>query len=596
MLALCLGAGLAVWLTVPTHTKAPELRKAPFYLALDNLAAQPVVHYSGSAAGVGEWDLKVTSGGEELGTVSFAGQQIDILTVGGRTYVKPPQELLAGLPGDAPSSALKGQWITGDDTLSAALPKGLGTPAALADSLWAGLEKATDFPQVGDAPVVIGSDRAWRVTTPDGVLYVSAAKPYRVLRVGPDSSRAGGTPSSAAAADQRTPAGQRLPAAQPPSAAPLTAGRVAPAAAGGLNGLGRTNFAQMSPSDVDQTLGDLKNQTEKLKSAVDLGIQFDVEGQESLDCSDSSCTVTAHVTSTTTAGSASRVSGTVTARLTATVTVNGKDGGGCTGQATLPVNGSGTISCPDPEVAPIVAEIKEQAQEEANEEAEESGHDAEVPYTLDYGGTAEVWAEAVVQATVDTYVSGEQDEQSAADQWAKDNSDCEEAAFTGPAGADMEPVGLVARPVRHGAAAVDDTSGDGGAADDPDGAEACAGSADGLTDDDWNAIDDKYGPQVADGVDYNEQVMHGPDRARAASHTIPGIGHDPQALARYFAKYRNVPFTHVDSRIEEGASKAYAVYDEDKGVAIIKNSRMIHGYLMSPESFAKRFDPIKEGG
>jgi hypothetical protein len=52
-------------------------------------------------------------------------------------------------------------------------------------------------------------------------------------------------------------------------------------------------------------------------------------------------------------------------------------------------------------------------------------------------------------------------------------------------------------------------------------------------------------------------------------------------------------FTHVDAEIEEGSSEAFALYDEDKGVAVIKTTRMIHAYQMSPEDFARRFSVIK---
>jgi hypothetical protein len=116
--------------------------------------------------------------------------------------------------------------------------------------------------------------------------------------------------------------------------------------------------------------------------------------------------------------------------MAATVTVNGMAAGGCTGQGSLPINGSGTISCPDPAVAPIVAQIKAEKQQEANAEAQASGHDVSIPYTIEYGGTAQVWAEAAVQAEVDEEVSAEQAEQTAADQAAQDGAACGLASFT----------------------------------------------------------------------------------------------------------------------------------------------------------------------
>jgi hypothetical protein len=120
------------------------------------------------------------------------------------------------------------------------------------------------------------------------------------------------------------------------------------------------------------------------------------------------------------------------------------------------------------------------------------------------------------------------------------------------------------------------------------------GSASGLNEKVFDELDDAYGPQVADGVDYNVQVMHGTDAPRASSHTIPGIGHDPGALGDYFNSFRNANYTHVDTVIEPGSSQAEALWDPSHGgVVILRTTRMIHGYSMSEAAFLARFEKKK---
>jgi hypothetical protein len=74
------------------------------------------------------------------------------------------------------------------------------------------------------------------------------------------------------------------------------------------------------------------------------------------------------------------------------------------------------------------------------------------------------------------------------------------------------------------------------------------------------------------------------------------IGHDADALGEYFAEFPDSSFTHVDPQIEEGSSQAQALYDEDRGVAIIRTTRMIHGYQMSQEAFNARLVAIGGAG
>ena len=100
-----------------------------------------------------------------------------------------------------------------------------------------------------------------------------------------------------------------------------------------------------------------------------------------------------------------------------------------------------------------------------------------------------------------------------------------------------------------------------------------------LDDDTYDAIENAHGTRVAEGVDYQVQRMHDGSPS-SADHEIPGIGHDPEELGRYFAGWQGKG-THRD--IKTGATVAH---DSAKGVLIVENSYMIHGYKVSAEQMA----------
>ena len=424
-------AGLAVSPLAPWRSAQPQADRTPFYLAVAHLFATPAVQYSGSAPGTGtSWDMSVTSGGEQLGTVTVGGQQIGVMTVGGRTYVKPPQSLLAGLGAAASATGLQGKWITGDDSLTGAVPQGLASPSQLAYQLWLDIGAATDFPKAGAAPVRVGATPALSVSLPDAVLYISATAPYRVLRLAPlpatggaraaSAELAAGTPSSGVPPDRAVDTAW-LPAAATDGLASVGL------ASDGLASVGQTDLQQDSPAQVNAAYSDLIAQTRTLSSAVNVGVSFDFNQTGNLSCSDSSCTVNENVVTSTTSAEGAQLSGSVTADMSATVTVDGQAAGGCTQTATLPINGSGTISCPDPDVAPVIAQIKAEKQAEADEQAEAEGQDVDIPYTLDYLASVEIEAMASGQAEVDQEVGTEQAEEQAADQGPGDASNCDQS-------------------------------------------------------------------------------------------------------------------------------------------------------------------------
>ncbi|GAA1312185.1 RHS repeat-associated core domain-containing protein [Saccharothrix xinjiangensis] len=100
----------------------------------------------------------------------------------------------------------------------------------------------------------------------------------------------------------------------------------------------------------------------------------------------------------------------------------------------------------------------------------------------------------------------------------------------------------------------------------------------GLDDDTYDRIDGAHGPDVADGVDYQVRRMHD-GSSTAADHDLPGIGHDPHALASYFASWRG-RMTHTDTR-----TGSRVAYDSNLGVLIVTTGRNIHGYRYGQGAF-----------
>ncbi|WP_431683455.1 hypothetical protein [Kitasatospora sp. KL5] len=392
-LVLAVVAGVLVWRSA--EPDVPAANRAPFYRAVQNLFGEPVVHYTGTASGGSPgWDVKVTGDGAMSGTVTSDGERIDVLAVEGRTYVKPPKSLLTGLPDGASGSSLEGKWVTGSDRLARPLPQGLVSPAELAGRLWAALDEA-DFPPPGAPTTRVGDRKAVAVRTSEGVLFVSADAPYRVLRLAPATAAGAGAPAGAARVADRA------------AAAPAAFRAGAPAAVGKAAALGPVDFEPMSPADVGRAYDELIDRTKALGSAVDLGVDFTFNQTGNLSCSQS-CTVTENVVTRTTAKPGVKVSGTVTAVMNADVTVNGRGAGGCSQTATLPVNGSGTISCVAAGTAPVVEQIRAEKQREADQQARATGRSVNLQYTLDFRARVRITAQAVAQAELERTVRAQQ--------------------------------------------------------------------------------------------------------------------------------------------------------------------------------------------
>ncbi|MET9375966.1 Hint domain-containing protein [Streptomyces sp. NPDC002992] len=197
-------------------------------------------------------------------------------------------------------------------------------------------------------------------------------------------------------------------------------------------GLGNIGVTPMSPEGVGKAYDDLIAQTRSLRGAVDLGVRFDFNQSGNLSCSQT-CTVTERVVTSTTAAPGAKLSGTVNASMTAQVTVNGQSGGGCTRSATLPINGSGTMSCVATGTAPVVQRIKAQKQQEAQARARATGRSVRIPYTLNFRAQVQITAMAFAQAEIEQKVGAQQADRGRAVETAKQNAgpnpDCSQDSF-----------------------------------------------------------------------------------------------------------------------------------------------------------------------
>ncbi|MFE6555712.1 RHS repeat-associated core domain-containing protein [Streptomyces sp. NPDC057746] len=102
--------------------------------------------------------------------------------------------------------------------------------------------------------------------------------------------------------------------------------------------------------------------------------------------------------------------------------------------------------------------------------------------------------------------------------------------------------------------------------------------AEGLTDAAYEGLRSSHGDQVADGVDYQVGRMHD-GSASAADHVIPGIGHDPAALADYFRGWQG-KMTHND--VVRGSRVAF---DDVRNVLVVETADKIHAYRYTAEKF-----------
>jgi|GEM_PF-6643456 len=411
-LVLALVAGLTIWLAWPDDNPS----RAPFDQAVTNLVTEPAIRYQNSSAeGRAQWDVVVTANDRATGTVTIAGQQIGLLRVDGKSYVKLPDTLFPGSSQPDTVSGLTGKWLTGDggQQLTPQLPI-FPSPIGLANELQNALAKTPSFLLQESSDVSIDGVAALRALTPAGQLYVSQNAPHRVLRLVPSEQsdlavpEVPTPPSLPSLPDMPRPPNlpepPELPELPKPSAPNLLG--AAPLAQddedNSATESGQIDLPPMSEQDLLDALEELTSNVEQLTEAVDTSIQFNLQGSANVACSPGGCSVTANVTSSVTSNK-KLTGGEVNATLTATVSINGRPGGSCTSAGKLPLNGAGQISCQNPGAGAVFAAV--QAAEKARAEAlSRARGGAPVPYTVATTGIANVNAVAHTQAEVEQMV------------------------------------------------------------------------------------------------------------------------------------------------------------------------------------------------
>jgi hypothetical protein len=257
-------ASAAVALVLAFTGGTSDSARTVFDQAVANLKAAPGIAQTEDAGPV-HYAVQVTKYGEATGSITLAPVRVDLLTVGGTSYVKTSTavQLPSTAPIRLPPSSLVGTWVQADDQLLGTAKELLATPATVAGRLHSLLaQPATRFPTSLSPSATIDGIPALTASTPGGDLSISAAPPYRVLRLTPRMPVALPLPHRHVAV-----LAARLDAAKP----------------------GELDVGQLSVVDVDKVYDDLKKLADEVKHAVNPELETEVQGKF-LHCSPSRLT------------------------------------------------------------------------------------------------------------------------------------------------------------------------------------------------------------------------------------------------------------------------------------------------------------------
>ncbi|MFJ9925936.1 DNA/RNA non-specific endonuclease [Streptomyces misionensis] len=450
-LAVALVAALVAVLLTRHGSGTPAAdRRAPFAAALVDLALRPGVRYRAPAGDAGWSESRVTAGGEALGEMPYAGTRVTALTVDGTTYLKMPDTPGAGLGDPGGGTDLAGKWVAGvpsADTAGGAAPRAGMSPTALANALLDAVdsEGTTLSDAAATAPLPKGVP-ALRASTARGDLYVTKARPYRVLAFVPRGAAADGHGRADPAAWR---AGTREPAAGDRLAA-FAAGASAPAGAFAVSAL--------STAEAKALLGEVQEDTAQLSGALDAGVTARLEEKPQVSCSAAGCEVSSHITGIVPGREARKriTGGRVTVELTATLTIEGRPAGSCTATEEMPPAGAGDIACSDPDAGPVFAEQEDEKRREAESGSASQGG-TPVPY--DVRSVADVTVRVLAEVDVSALRQAQQQEQAVLEAPApatvleraapSGGDGADDCARTHPAGADPNGAGWILN--THGA-------------------------------------------------------------------------------------------------------------------------------------------------
>jgi hypothetical protein len=121
------------------------------------------------------------------------------------------------------------------------------------------------------------------------------------------------------------------------------------------------DLGQLSPDEVYETYSDLAANASELTEAADPSVQFTAEATGDVQCT-AGCVVNASVTDRVTPGANTSGAGSeVTAEMTAQISLDGVPGGVCVSAPTpVPANGTGELTCVDPESGALASALLEE--------------------------------------------------------------------------------------------------------------------------------------------------------------------------------------------------------------------------------------------
>ncbi|OII61424.1 hypothetical protein BJP40_05465 [Streptomyces sp. CC53] len=315
--------------------------KDAFLQAASALQKSPVIGYSTKAAGA-TMKMRATRSGNATGTMTFGGIRTDVLTVGEKTYVRWQKGLPGGKTQPGQEDLLKNRWVTGG------FAPGMGktlTPEAVGSATAQQLKQSsTRFPEK-NSTVRIGERDAWKASTPTSDVYVTTSAPHRIMRITPRAGKGiPGVPSMPTDLPGLPTELPDLPSDLPTERASRSLPRTALSAPPAV--LGQMDLEELDQGDVDEMFDEMIKNTKQLaKNSADLSYQLKAQGQAAFaGCGPASCTVTMTVTSRFVGVNVKPVSN-INAVMTVNMTAGGSPVGGCSTTGTLPVNGTGSLSC-----------------------------------------------------------------------------------------------------------------------------------------------------------------------------------------------------------------------------------------------------------
>jgi putative RNase toxin 17 of polymorphic toxin system len=273
-----LAVGLSVTGGGPSGDQADAtanlLRQAAF-----TLTREPATHYTGeiddAEGATMHADLKVTNSGSAIGTLSDSSGTVSFVATDGREFLRAPTAFWTSAGLSARRAGLYAKhWIKVDPSDVDIDTKKVLAPLRLGQQLSA----AAKSHQVRRGAVgKVNGVRARELFTTAGGVWVTTAKPYRIVRV--DSN-------AAAPATSATPDGYQ--------------GRAHVVQVGPSS---KYNFdlfvATMPDSAINDLMSQLQQKLDQLKNSLDSTVQFTLDGDVKLSpCGQTSCTANVSLSNT----------------------------------------------------------------------------------------------------------------------------------------------------------------------------------------------------------------------------------------------------------------------------------------------------------